>query len=62
MERSVAQKQECHVASQAKVLDPLFRLGSLLGFKEMCDLSLAEREVTCQVAALFHVTGLSSQA
>lgn len=52
--------QECHVASEGKVLDPLFRLMSLLGFKEMYGLSGSE--VTCQVAALLHATGLPSHA
>lgn len=56
----VARGQEYHVASEGKVLDPLFRLVSLLGFKEMYDLSGSE--VTCQVAALLHTTGLPSHA
>lgn len=43
-----------------RFLDPLFRLVSLLGFKEMYDLSGSE--VTCQVAALLHTTGLPSHA
>lgn len=56
----VARGQECHVASEGKILDPLFRLVPLLGFKEMYDLSGSK--VTCQVAALLHTTGLPSQA